>query len=326
MRTIKNIAPGVGFCALAGLVAMAGRLLLPAVSPLLWAIIAGIIVTNLVTLPSSWQSGIGFTAKKVLRVGIVLLGLQLSLSQIAALGWKMLLVVVAIVAIGIASGAYVGKLLGIPKKLTLLIATGFSICGAAAVAGADGVLDSDEEDVATAIGLVVLWGSLMIPLAPLLARLTGLSEREAGFFIGGSTHEVAQVVAAAGMMGSTALAAAVLVKLARVLMLAPVIAGLGIWVRRQGITGNGKRPPLVPLFVIGFLVAAGVATTGWIPEAWLAVIKQLQTYLLACAMFALGLGVRVSTLAKVGIRPFILGFINTCVVILVAWLGIALVR
>ncbi|MGL5405859.1 MAG: YeiH family protein [Propionibacteriaceae bacterium] len=273
MRSFKAVLPGIGFCALAGLVAMAGRLLLPAVSPLLWAIIAGIIVTNVVTLPQSWQSGIGFVAKKVLRVGIILLGLQLSLSQIAALGWKMLLVVVAIVAIGIASGVYAGKLLGIPKKLTLLIATGFSICGAAAVAGADGVLDSDEEDVATAIGLVVLWGSLMIPLTPLLARLSGLGEREAGFFIGGSTHEVAQVVAAAGMIGSTALAAAVLVKLARVLMLAPVIAGLGIWVRRQGIAGNGKRPPLVPLFVIGFLVAAGIATTGWIPEAVLAVIK-----------------------------------------------------
>lgn len=327
MQAFSKLLPGILGCAVAGALAMFGPHLIPTVGPLLWAILLGAILTNIVTLPDVMQPGIGFVGKKVLRAGIVLLGLQLSLGDILGLGWVMLLAVVAIVGIGMATGILAGRALGLSTKQSLLIASGFSICGAAAVAGADGVLNAKEEETATAIGLVVLFGSLMIPIVPLITSAAGLEPHAAALFAGGSIHEVAQVVAAAGIIGGGALGTAVLVKLARVVMLAPVMAGLSLWARRSGVgDGSGKRPPIVPLFVVGFLVMMVVATLKIVPAEWLPTIKWIQTYLLACAMFALGLGVKIKKLIQVGPKPLVLGIINTVVVGLVAWGGMLLAR
>ena len=139
----------------------------------------------------------------------------------------MLLVIVCIVAGGRFGTVFLGKLLRIPAGLTLLIACGFSICGAAAVAGAAGVTDPNderEEDTVTAVALVVIFGTLMIGLVPLASHLFSLGSEAAGMWAGGSTHETAQVVAADGIIGSGALGVAVIVKLARVLLLAPIVA------------------------------------------------------------------------------------------------------
>lgn len=323
IRTI----PGLALCAVAGLVSMFGRQLLATVSPLLWAIVLGVIVANVVMLPTFLHPGIAFTGKRVLRIGIVLLGLQLSFADLAGLGWKMILVVIAIVGGGIGAGVAAGKALKVDTKQTLLIATGFSICGAAAVAGADGVLEAEEEEVATAIGLVVLFGSLMIPLVPAITAASHLDPHSAALFAGGSIHEVAQVVAAAGIIGGGALGTAVIVKLARVVMLAPTIFGLSLWARTRGLKSeSGNRPPLVPLFVVGFLIAMVVASLHWIPTAVSEPLKQLQTYLLACAMFALGLGVKIRKLIQVGLRPLILGVVSTFAVGAIAWVGMLLAR
>lgn len=327
MTTVRRFAPGLLVCAGAGLMAMILRSHVPTVSPLLWAILLGVLVTNVRPLGEQFAPGVAFAGKKVLRTGIVLLGLQLSLGAIAGLGWRMIGVVVAIVTVGILAGALTGRLLGLSTTQTLLVATGFSICGAAAVAAADGVLDAEEEETATAVGLVVLFGTLMIPLVPLLTSLAHLETHDAALFAGGSIHEVAQVVAAAGIIGGGALGTAVLVKLARVVMLAPVMTALSLWARRHGAAAeNGTKPPLVPLFVVGFLLMMGVATLHLLPTAVLDPLKQLQTYLLACAMFALGLGVRVAKLVKVGHKPFVLGLVNTLVVGAIAWGGMLLAR
>ena len=140
----------------------------------------------------------------------------------------------------------------------MLIAGGFSICGAAAVAAVDGVIQTDkDEEVVTAVALVVVFGTLMIPFVPFASSLLGFSSGEAGLWAGASTHEVAQVVAAGGVIGGGALAVAVIVKLARVLLLAPVMAVVGVAHRRRtGADASGKRPPLVPLFVLAFLIGA----------------------------------------------------------------------
>ena len=133
----------------------------------------------------------------------------------------------AIVAGGLLGTVLLGRLLRVPSGLSLLIACGFSICGAAAVAGAAGVTDPDdeaEEDTITAVALVVIFGTLMIALVPLLANLLGLGSETAGMWAGGSIHEIAQVVAVGGIIGGGALTVAVIVKLARVLLLAPVVA------------------------------------------------------------------------------------------------------
>lgn len=261
--------------------------------------------------------------------GIVLLSLQLLLSDVLALGPGVIVLVVGVVGVTFAATLAIGRALRLPWDLTALVASGFSICRAAAVAAADSVVRARREMAATAIGLVVLFGTLMIPLMPLLTGALGLDERTAGLWIGASTHEVAQVVAAGGLVGGAALSVAVTVKLARVVMLAPAMTALAWRQRRrdaaQAALGPGSgdgddgapaaRPPLVPWFVLGFLAAVLVRATGWLPEPVLDVAAVVQQLLLATAMAALGLGVRLHSIAAVGPRPLVLGAASTAVAV-----------
>lgn len=323
----RTLAPGVLLCLAVAVAAQLVAPFLPGASALILAIVAGIVVANTVQLPSSVTTGKDFSAKKLLRAGIVLLGLQLVLGDILALGAPMLLVVVAIVAGGIFGTVALGRLLGVAPRLSLLIACGFSICGAAAVAAAAGVTDPEdehEEDTITAVALVVLCGTAMIALLPAASALLGLAPGTAGLWAGGSIHEIAQVVAAGGVLGGGALAVAVVVKLARILMLAPVMAVLSTRERRRG-GAEGARPPLVPLFVLGFLAMVLVRSFLPLPDLVVEAGAVLQTTLLGAAMFALGTGVRVRALLRVGARPFALATASTLLVAVLALLGVLLV-
>ena len=228
---------------------------------------------------------------------------------------------------GILGTLALGRALGVDRGLTLLVACGFSICGAAAVAAAAGVTDPDEEheeNTITAVALVVLCGTLMIAAVPAVAALLQLDTETGGLWAGASIHEVAQVVAAGGALGGAALTLAVIVKLARVLMLAPVMAVLSLQQRRRG-AGDGKRPPLVPLFVLGFLAMVLLRSLAPLPESVLEPASLLQTGLLAAAMFALGTGVKVRNLLQVGPRPLALAGLSTVLVAAIALGGVILV-
>lgn len=317
--------PGLALCALAAAVGLAVTKLVPALSPLLVAILLGALVSNLGLLRDRVRPGLAFASRPLLRVGVALLGLQLALTDIAALGPGMLVVIVAVVVIGITTTMALGKLLKIARTQRLLIACGFSICGAAAVAAVEGVEDADETEVATAVGLVVVFGTLMIPTIPLLGTLLGLTELQTGLWAGASIHEVAQVVAAGGVIGATALGAAVVVKLGRVLMLAPVLAVLSVRRRRTlDDAADIKRPPLVPIFVLGFIALVLVRTTGLVPLEVVAGTKVVQTILLAMAMFALGCGVRLTQVRSMGIRPVVLAALSTVIVAATGLVGVVL--
>ena len=249
----------------------------------------------------------------------MLLGLQLALGDILSLGWRVIVGVILVVTLSLLGTLAMARLLGISRPLSVLIACGFSICGAAAVAGVEDIADADEEEVATAIALVVLFGTLMIPLAPLAAHAMGMGEVAGGTWIGACTHEVAQVVAAAGAYGASALSVAVIVKLTRVVLLAPVAVALSLAARSRGTLREGtKRPPVVPLFVVGFLVMVGLGSLHIMPPQALAGVKLLQTGLLAAAMFALGLGVKIKGLISVGGKPVLLGAMSTVWIALLA--------
>ena len=315
---MSGAAPGLAFAAVGTAVAVAVNTLVPAVSPLLIAIVLGAICANAVPLPAATRPGLAIVSKTVLRIGVALLGLQLVLGDILGLGFGVIAMVVVIVAGGIAGTLWIGKLLGIGYTQRLLIACGSSICGAAAVAAVDGVVDADEEEVAAAIGCVVVFGTVMIPTVPFLAHVFGMSELDAGEWAGGSIHEVAQVVAAGGMIGSSALGVAVVVKLARVVLLAPVLAVISIR-QRSAVGDGGKRPPLVPLFVLGFLALVVARSVDVVPEPVLDLGQHIQVIALTGAMFALGTGVRLSLFRSVGSRPFILA---SCATVLVGALGL----
>lgn len=313
----RRLTPGLLFVVGGVLIALWIAALIPGSSALLVAIVLGVAVRNVLPVPAVLEPGIAVSAKRVLRIGVVLLGLQLSIGQVLSIGPGMIGVVVAVVVIGILSGIVLGKALGIAPTQTLLIACGFSICGAAAVAAVDGVIEDDEEEeVVTAIALVVLFGTLMIPLVPAAALGLGLTDTQAGLWAGASIHEVAQVVAAGGAISSAALGLAVIVKLARVLMLAPVLLTVSL-VRRRGQgrpDAGAKRPPIMPLFVFGFIVMVAVRSLELLPAPVLDVAKTAEVACLAAAMFALGTGVRFTMFRRVGFRPFILAGLVTIVV------------
>lgn len=291
---------------------------LPALSPLLVCIVLGVAVRHVGVRPGAWtvmNPGLTFSARRLLRAGIVLLGLQLSLADIAAVGWVTALGVSGVVAGGLAAAMWLGRRLGIERDQAALIACGFSICGAAAVAGMQSVLRRPRRDeAATAIALVVLFGTLMIGIAPLVVSALGLGDRTAGVWIGGSVHEVAQVVAASGLVGSAVLKVAVLVKLMRVLMLAPVLAGASWLERRRGAGEGGTLPPPVPLFVVAFVGAVALRSTGLLPAGFVHDAATAQGVLLGAAMFALGTSVHWSGVKASGVRPFALAAGTTLVV------------
>ncbi|KLL97050.1 membrane protein [Rhodococcus sp. IITR03] len=321
------LVAGIGVCAAGAAIAIVLGRLLPAVNPMLISIVLGALVANLIPVPAWIGPGVDFSAKRLLRLGIAVLGLQLVFHDILALGWGVIALVVIIVAAGITGTMYLGRVLGLSWTQRVLISCGFSICGAAAVAAADGVVDARRNEVITSIALVVVFGTLMIPGVPLLVGVLGMDDRQSGILAGGAIHEVAQVVAAGGMMGGGALAVATVVKLARVLMLAPVMAYLGVVRRRRGREEGahedtiGRQPPLVPVFVIGFLVAVAVRSSGVLPDVVLEQAALVQSALLTTAMFGLGLGVRVGLLRSIGLRPFVVAAASTLWVMLIALVG-----
>lgn len=292
--------PGLILAVLGGALALLVHAVVPVLSPTLVGIALGIAAAATVGVAPSARPGLRVASRGVLRVGVALLGLQLVLPEIVALGWPMLVVIAGVVVLGIGGTLGLGRLLGVPPERALLVACGFSICGAAAVAAVEGVRESEDEDVATVVSLVVVFGSVVMLALPLGALAVGFDPVAAGAWSGASIHEVGQVVVAGGLVGGAALQVAVAVKLGRVLMLAPVLAVISARSRRTATV----RPPLVPAFVLVFVALAAVRTALPVPAPVLDAAALVQSGALAVAMFALGCGVDPAVLRRTG-RPLL---------------------
>jgi len=316
------VVPGaVGALAVSG-ACLALALTVPAAPALLVAIVLGVVARAAHAIPASFEPGLAWVGRRVLRIGVVLLGLQLSARDVLALGPSELGVLVVTVATTFSSTLWLGRRLRVGRALTLLVATGFSICGAAAVAAMSPVAEAEDDDVATAVALVTLYGSAAILVVPLIARAAGLSDRTAGLWVGMSVHEVAQVVAAAGVVSAAALSVAVVAKLARVVLLAPLVTAVGV-VRRHDVgRSGGAAVPVVPLFVVGFLVAVAVRTLGGVPDVAVPVVRGATTLALGAAMVGLGTQVHVARLARSGGRAVVLGGAATAVAMTVSLGGL----
>jgi uncharacterized integral membrane protein (TIGR00698 family) len=254
-------------------------------------------------------------SKRFMRLGIVLLGLKLSVVDILGLGWITVFAIVAVVLITFAVTYWLGRLFALPGHQPLLIATGFAICGASAIGAMSGVVRAKDKDTATPVALVTLCGTLAIAILPLLWHPLGLTAEEFGHWIGAGVHDVGQVVATAQIAGSTALAVAIVVKLTRVLMLAPMVSAVAVIVRRRaGTDPAGKKPPIMPLFVAGFLCAVVVRTFFALPEPVLVGADLVQTALLAMALFGLGTAVRLRELVGTGWRALVVGLLSWTVI------------
>ena len=257
------------------------------------------------------KPGLTFSAKRLMRVGIVLLGLKLSLVDIAHLGWVAIVLTVLIVLCTFGITWALGRLFRLPGDEPILIATGFSICGVSAIGAMSAVTRTKTEVQATPAALVTLFGTLAIAVLPLLQGPLGLNAHEFGQWVGASVHDVGQVVATAQTAGSAALAIAVVVKLTRVLMLAPMVATASVVVRRtRGVVEGEKLPPIIPLFVAGFIIAVLLRTFVPLPAVLLNSADIVQTVVLAMALFGLGVAIRLEKLVGSGLRSMVVGVLS----------------
>lgn len=279
------------------------------ISPLVGGVVLGVIVANAGLLRPSLGPGITFATKRLLRAGVVVLGLRLSFDEVRDLGVAGALAVVGVVVATFFGVQLLARLMGVRPGLGLLVATGYSICGASAVAAMEPLADADEEEVAYAIGLVTLCGSLSIAVLPAIGHALDLTAARFGAWAGAGVHDVGQVTATASAYAEASLAPALLVKLTRVILLAPLVAGVGIWRRRQhAVIGAGGKPaPIMPLFVLGFLAMIGLRATGWLSADALSFAKDVEQALLTAGMFGLGCGVAFARLRRLGGRPLALG-------------------
>ncbi|MCS5721006.1 putative sulfate exporter family transporter [Herbiconiux sp. CPCC 203407] len=345
--------PGILVAGAAALAAFAVHLVAPAVPMLTSAVVLGVVVAQIPALrrrvDGVLKPGLALAARRLLRIGIVLLGLKLSLGDIVGLGWATIGMIVLIVLLTFLATLGLGRRLRLPGTQPILIAAGFSICGASAIGAVSAVTRGKGEDAATAVALVTLCGTLAIAVLPVLSVPLGMSPEEFGLWVGLSVHDVGQVVATAQIAGPAALAAAVVVKLTRVLTLAPMVAAVSLLQRRTdrrsapgpeergpGAPEPGRRPAIVPLFVLGFaaavlvrsfllpLVGGGASGVGsGAASVVLEAADVLQTALFGLALFALGTGIRFAQLARTGWRALAVGLASWA---LIAVLSLAAVE
>ena len=320
--SLRLLAPGLAL-ALAG--AAGGFLvhsLIAAVPVVLVALVLGLFVANTVGVPARTRAGLAFASGTLLRAGIVVLGFELVFQDMFSLGGRGLAIVVVVVIATFFGTRWAGARLGVSKGLSLLVATGFSICGVSAIAAVRDLSDADEEEVTYAIALVTLCGSLAIVLLPALNRVLGLDDHDYGVWVGASVHDIAQVVATSSAVGGVALATAIVVKLTRVLLLAPLLAWIA-W--REGRSSRVGRLQLVPPFILAFVAAAALRSADLVPAGLLPLLADAKTALLALALFAVGARVTVRRLFAVGGRPLVLGLSSWAIVATVAYIGVSLV-
>lgn len=277
-------------------------------SPLMLAILIGMAVRNLLGRPEAAKSGLAFALRAPLRLGIVLLGLQVTLGEILGIGWAGLALLAFALASTFVVTLWLGARMGVDPGLAQLLAAGTGICGASAIVATNTVSRASDESVAYALATVTLYGTIAMFAYPLIAASLPLSNAGYGLWTGASVHEVAQVVAAGFARGEETGEAATVAKLARVLMLAPLVLLLGAWVARRtkdDARPRGKAP--FPLFVFGFLAMVMLAGTGWVSETSRDFVQSTTQALLALALAAVGLETDVRRLIAQGWRPLALG-------------------
>jgi len=267
---------------------------------LVLAILLGVAIRTAWEPGALWHDGIAFAAKFLLEIAVVLLGAAVSARTVAALGPALLLGIVLTVAIAIAASYGIGRALGLPNRMAVLIACGNSICGNSAIAAVAPVIGAAGDDIAAAIAFTAVLGVIVVILLPLLVPLLKMSLTQYGVLAGLTVYAVPQVLAATLPIGALSNQVGTVVKLVRVLMLGPVVLALSLIVRRPG--PKPKFYELVPWFILGFLAVLLLRSLGAIPQGWLTPLKHAAALLTAISMAALGLGVDVRVVAKSGAR------------------------
>ncbi len=287
-------------------------------SPLVIGIVLGIIYANSIEkkMPSDLKEGITFSAKKILRFAIVLYGFRLTFGEVIDVGIDGFLVSLIMLSTTLIIGSFVGmKIFKMDRDTSILTAAGASVCGAAAVLATEPVLKAKEEKVAVAVSMVVIFGTISMFLYPILyesiikpaTNFLHMTPREFGIYVGGSIHEVAQVVAVPASIPNSPKEmadAAVIVKLTRVLLIAPMLIILGLILSFTSDDKSGKHKLIIPWFAVYFILVVGFNSLNLLDNKIVSMINSVDTFLLTMAMSALGMGTSFAKFKGVGLNAF----------------------
>ena len=320
----RTLFPGVLACAV---VAAASTFLSQhyGAPVMLFALILGMAM-NFLSVDGACKPGIEFTARQVLRWGVALLGLRITVAQVAALGWHPVLLVLLSVVLTIGASMVVAKLMGFQTLFGLLSGGATAICGASAALALAAALPShprkERATLFTVVGVSAL-STLAMIVYPMIARAVGFDDRAAGMFLGATIHDVAQVVGAGYSMSKETGDIATVVKLMRVAMLLPVIVFAVMCARASGKEAGDKRPPLLPWFAVAFAALVAINSTGWLPKALADAGSDFSRWFLVAAIAGIGMKTQLKDLVTVGIKPVALMIGET---VFLALLAIALLR
>ena len=315
---IKNF-PGLTLIAFFVAIAFEINKFQPAVSPLALCVLFGFLASNFAKWPTWADSATKLASKRIMRIGVALLGFQLSVSALEKIGLKGVFTVLVVVVFTIFGILFLSKLFGMTGDLGLLIGVGFGVCGATAVAAIRPQTRATQEETSYAIALISLCGTLSIVVLPFLGHLLNLSTSTFGAWAGAAVHDVGQVIATASVWNQDAIAAAIVVKLSRVCLLAPIVLILSVRHRKYLRSINqtaeqSEKVPLIPFFVLGFIAVSIFHNTVELPLRITEDIVLLSKWMLGAGLVALGANVKWNNIRKIGPKPMFMGLIAWVIV------------
>jgi uncharacterized integral membrane protein (TIGR00698 family) len=349
----RAVLPGLALAVAVAGVAMVVGQHVPLVGSAVPGAVIGAVIALAIKPGARLGPGIKYASTFLLQCSVVLLGTQLSIAEAARVGLASLPVMLGTLAVCLGAAWLYGRLLGIPRDLRTLIGVGTGICGGSAIAAVSPVIEAASTDVAYAISTIFLFNIAAVLVFPLIGHAIGMSQQSFGLFAGTAVNDTSSVVATATTYGAAAASHAIVVKLVRTLMIIPICLGLaGLTARRQrtelaagtdgtagtgtGVVGGSTASPhpaasarmsplrmvrLVPWFLIGFVVAAGLNSAGVIPSGSHGPLQRVSVFLVAVALSAIGLSTNVPALRKAGPKPVLLGVL-LWVTVAVASLGL----
>jgi uncharacterized integral membrane protein (TIGR00698 family) len=297
--SLRARLPGVALCIVIAAVGTALQVLeerlfgRPYVEALVLALLIGVLISSIWTIPASLDSGIQFAARELLELAVCLIGVAIDTALLRRAGAGLFIGVVAAVVASLSITYAVARAAGLPARLSVLLAAGNSICGNSAIAAVAPVIGADADDVAAAISFTAVLGVIVVLLLPLLVPILHLSDARYGVVAGMTVYAVPQVLAATLPVSAAAGAMATLVKLTRVLLLGPLVIAMSFVSHRKP---RASRSQMIPWFIVGFVVFAAARSTGVLSPAAIDGIRQIATWLTIIAMAGLGLGVDIRAL------------------------------
>lgn len=312
-----------------------------AISEVLIAVALGLYIHNVIKLSPRWIPGIKFALNRVLCLGIILLGLRLSLQDVADTGFTSLMLILVCISVALLLAYLAGKIFNIPPRLAALIGVGTAICGNTAIVATAPVIEAEDEDISFAVATITLFGTLAVVVYPLIGQSFGFTDKVFGLWAGTAVNDTSQVVAVGAAFSAAALNVATIVKLTRNTLMAPILVFIGFFYNRVTHHENRasfSRRKFIPGFVLGFLLLSLVRTSGvalgWLPQSVdepgdlqaaasaLKILDEVAKFSILMALSAVGLNTNVQSMSKIGLKPFVVGL---CVALVLAGLSLSLI-